>query len=124
MKNCSKCETELQDAPGIGPYCPNKDCDVIDNINAWDKPETIQPHLLGKERHHFDWDKHKQDLVIKECIKEVSQYHSTTIYDGFIPENPTREHYEEWAYIKGINQGYNDAVKQIVDGLKQYFEVE
>jgi hypothetical protein len=63
-------------------------------------------------------------LIINECIKEVSQYHSTTICDGFIPENPTREHYEEWAYIKGINQGYNDAVNQIVYGLKEHFGVK
>ena len=63
-------------------------------------------------------------LIIQECINEVSQYHSTTINDGFIPENPTREHYEEWAYIKGSNTGYNDAVSQIKDGLKQHFEVK
>ena len=77
-----------------------------------------------------DYDKCEVDLekfanlLIQECIKEVSQYHSTTIYDGFIPANPTREHYEEWAYIKGSNEGYNDAVKQIADGLKQHFGVK
>jgi hypothetical protein len=64
------------------------------------------------------------ELIIQECIKEVSQYHSITICDGFIPENPTREHYEEWAYIKGNNTGYNDAVSQIADGLKEHFGVE
>ena len=64
------------------------------------------------------------ELIIQECINEISQYHSTTIYDGFIPENPTREHYEEWAYIKVSNTGYNDAVSQITDGLKEHFGVE
>ena len=63
-------------------------------------------------------------LIIQECINEVSQYHSTTINVGFIPENPTREHYEELAYIKGSNEGYNDAVKQITYGLKEHFGVE
>lgn len=63
-------------------------------------------------------------LIVKECINEVSQYHSTTIYNGFIPENSTREHHEEWAYIKGNNTGYNDAVSQIADGLRQHFGVE
>lgn len=33
-RTCPKCYTELKDAPGIGPYCPNKDCDVIDNLNG------------------------------------------------------------------------------------------
>jgi len=34
VERCPKCDTELQIAPGIGPYCPNKECDVIDNING------------------------------------------------------------------------------------------
>lgn len=28
--NCYKCGTELINAPGIGPFCPNKECDVVD----------------------------------------------------------------------------------------------
>ena len=70
------------------------------------------------------YDEKFAELIIQECITEVSQYHSTTIYDGFIPENPTRKHYEEWAYIKGTNAGYNDAVNQIVYGLKEHFGVK
>jgi len=34
VERCPKCDTELQIAPGIGPFCPNKECDVIDNING------------------------------------------------------------------------------------------
>jgi hypothetical protein len=34
VEHCPKCNTELQIAPGIGPFCPNKDCDVIDNIDG------------------------------------------------------------------------------------------
>lgn len=30
--SCPKCKTATLNAPGIGPYCPNPDCDVIDNI--------------------------------------------------------------------------------------------
>lgn len=30
--NCYKCNTALLDAPGIGPFCPNKECDVADNV--------------------------------------------------------------------------------------------
>jgi hypothetical protein len=29
---CPKCKTKLMDAPGIGLFCPNKECDVIDNL--------------------------------------------------------------------------------------------
>ena len=28
--NCPKCETKLINATGIGPFCPNKECDVVD----------------------------------------------------------------------------------------------
>jgi len=28
---CYKCGTPLMNAPGIGPFCPNKECDVSDN---------------------------------------------------------------------------------------------
>jgi hypothetical protein len=30
LGECPKCETPLQNAPGIGPFCPNKSCDVLD----------------------------------------------------------------------------------------------
>ena len=83
-----------------------------------DNGETL--HFLPNPRYIEKF----SNLIIQECINEVSQYHSTTIYDGFIPENPTREHYEEWAYIRGNNTGYNDAAKQIADGLKEHFGVK
>ena len=31
---CYKCGTPLMNAPGIGPFCPNKDCDVADNTSG------------------------------------------------------------------------------------------
>jgi hypothetical protein len=30
LEPCYKCGTPLVDAPGIGPFCPNKECDVFD----------------------------------------------------------------------------------------------
>jgi len=36
---CNKCNTELVNAPGIGFFCPNKSCDVLDGPFA-DKSET------------------------------------------------------------------------------------
>jgi hypothetical protein len=35
---CPKCQTPVLVAPGIGPYCPNKTCDVIDNLKGVDDP--------------------------------------------------------------------------------------
>jgi hypothetical protein len=31
---CYKCGTDLVDAPGIGLFCPNRECDVIDNVKG------------------------------------------------------------------------------------------
>jgi hypothetical protein len=37
--HCYKCETPLVDAPGIGLFCPNKECDVVDNTSGADPIE-------------------------------------------------------------------------------------
>ena len=34
LEPCYKCGTPLMIAPGIGPFCPNKECDVSDNTNG------------------------------------------------------------------------------------------
>lgn len=46
VEHCPKCDTELQVAPGIGPFCPNKDCDVIDNILG----EKIEIRIAGESK--------------------------------------------------------------------------
>jgi len=40
--HCHKCNTELINAPGIGLFCPNKECDVMDGPFSDDAPEIIQ----------------------------------------------------------------------------------
>lgn len=60
--------------------------------------------------------------TIKKCIHEVSQYNSYSLHDDITPDL-TVEQREEIAYIKGIDQGYNDAVQQIADGLRNIIGV-
>ena len=36
---CNKCGTQLVDAPGIGFFCPNKDCSVLDGDPAYEPDE-------------------------------------------------------------------------------------
>lgn len=45
---CYKCGTPLVNAPGIGPFCPNKECDVVDGPFEDNEPLviTIDPELL------------------------------------------------------------------------------
>jgi hypothetical protein len=47
--NCYMCGTELVDAPGIGPFCPNKECDVKDG--PFEEPEEEPKSLL--EQHPY-----------------------------------------------------------------------
>lgn len=58
---CPKCDTELMDAPGIGPYCPNQECDVIDNIKNWN--ESRKP-LFEKKTYISNIREYHGDLVI------------------------------------------------------------
>ncbi len=59
---CPKCGTPTLNAPGIGEYCPNKECDVLDNIKGfqesavWPFPtyEEITPKTEEPAPHHPD----------------------------------------------------------------------
>ncbi len=58
LEPCYKCGTPLVNAPGIGPFCPNKQCDVIDNIEGvewtFTPPEPIvQPERSIAELHPY-----------------------------------------------------------------------
>jgi hypothetical protein len=77
---CNKCGTTLIDAPGIGLFCPNKQCDVIDNTKgvAWTfiPPEPIaQPEKTLAELHPylnkpFDHFKNLEPMVYKPEVTE------------------------------------------------------
>ena len=32
LQHCRKCGTKIQCASGVALYCPNKDCDVFDDV--------------------------------------------------------------------------------------------
>jgi len=47
--NCPKCETPIINAPGIGLFCPNKECDVVDNIIG------AREEIENKQLEEFFW---------------------------------------------------------------------
>ena len=84
---CYKCGTPLMNAPGIGPFCPNKECDIADGVSGeeivWTytspvvKPEPSIAELHPYLNNGFD---HFKDLVpmvapkieiVKEPVQEV-----------------------------------------------------
>jgi hypothetical protein len=83
-----------------------------------DNGETL--HFLPSDRYIEKFAR----LIIQDCINQVSTYSALNIHNGFELLKTTNEHYEEWGFIKGTEQGYNDAVLQIADGLRQHFGVE
>ena len=65
---CYKCGTVLADAAGIGPFCPNKECDVIDN---WDTKQElpVDPHPPG-----WMYDELKSHPLMEEAeVKEIPE---------------------------------------------------
>jgi len=69
---CYKCGTPLVDALGIGLFCPNKECDVIDNVNGED-PVKFTPieieYKFVDEHHEPD---HEPDLHVYDDERLVS----------------------------------------------------
>ena len=42
--HCHKCDTELVNAPGIGLFCPNKNCDVLDGPFSDEEESLLEKH--------------------------------------------------------------------------------
>jgi len=51
--NCYMCSTPLENAPGIGPFCPNKNCNIMDNTSGaeWDFEPVPEKTIL--EQHPY-----------------------------------------------------------------------
>ena len=47
--NCPKCETKLINATGIGPFCPNKECDVVDGWQEEMSSDVVEIQLVNSE---------------------------------------------------------------------------
>jgi len=69
---CYKCGTPLVDAPGIGLFCPNKKCDVIDNVDG-EEPIKFAPIEIEYEfvdEHHEP----EPDLHVYDNERMVSRF--------------------------------------------------
>jgi hypothetical protein len=71
---CYKCGTPLVDAPGIGLFCPNKECDVIDNVEG-EEPVKLVPIEIEYEfvdEHHEPDHEPEPDLHVYDDERLVS----------------------------------------------------
>jgi hypothetical protein len=106
--NCYMCGTELVNAPGIGLFCPNKNCDVKDG--PFEEPKTIleQHPYLSKPFVSFDV---KPMVAPKEEIAEepVVQEDTSEIIQ---PEKPYKE--LEGGYVMFEDKHYQmEALKSL-----------
>jgi hypothetical protein len=99
--HCYKCDTPLVDAPGIGLFCPNKECDVIDNTKGeepielvvnWPKVENKEPtvpYTIIDESHEPDY----IEPIVEEEVKEDNSppYEGVRVGDEWVQTGPAFE---------------------------------
>lgn len=66
---CNKCGTNLVDAPGIGLFCPNRECDVIDNVKG-EEPITFTTPI----KYQFLDEHHEPDIPMYDDERLVSKF--------------------------------------------------
>ena len=71
---CYKCGTDLINAPGIGPFCPNKECDVLDNTSGAEIKFTPPATVVSKYNHpdedyYYGDDSDYDDELYKESAR-------------------------------------------------------
>jgi len=76
--HCYKCGTELYNAPGIGPYCPNKECDVLDNTSGADPIEFT----------YIPPNKELDDKLWEESVANVPTQNYPRVTWPFVQQEP------------------------------------
>ena len=125
--NCYNCGTPLINAPGIGPFCPNKECSVADNTSGssitWEyippeplniKPVTVEPEKSILEQHPylmkgFDHFEGLKPLVAKFDEPVVENVDNSEVIS---PPKPYEELDGGYAIHKGLHMSL-DALKSM-----------
>ena len=92
---CYKCGTPLMNAPGIGPFCPNQDCDVSDGPFS-DEQEPIKFKFISPTAHledeHDDNDsaeiKHAKEKWKADNPGDTLKRHRRLLEVGLIDQLP------------------------------------
>ena len=92
---CYKCGTPLMNAPGIGPFCPNQDCDVSDGPFS-DEQEPIKFKYISPTAHleddHDDTDsaeiKHAKEQWKADNPGDTLKRHRRLLEVGVIDQLP------------------------------------
>jgi hypothetical protein len=120
---CRKCGTELLNAPGIGPFCPNKQCDVFDGpfieesepikilppgpIRVQPQPVRVQPMI----------DERPGDYLVEPTIEKVDVSSDEVTVDStvIVEKSPVVEPIE--INTDGVTEAkivYNDTTGYVI----------
>jgi hypothetical protein len=85
---CHKCGTPLINAPGIGPFCPNKECDVIDGPFDEEQPsiKILVPGLESKEIKNVEPD---EPAVVEPTVVENDAVVGTDVLETPVADTNT-----------------------------------
>jgi len=104
--NCYMCGTVLINAPGIGPFCPNKACDVMDNTMGVDweviKPEPEKSIL---EQHPY-LDKPFVNFDVKPMVAKTEEPTKELTVDSTEPIDVVTEGVTRPKPFKELEGGY------------------
>ena len=89
--NCNKCGTELVDAPGIGLFCPNRECDVADNVKDEEPVEIIAEEVKEVLPEPVVEETEPVVLVVTESKPEDNIPLAETVVDPVVDTSPNFE---------------------------------
>lgn len=116
LTHCPKCGTEIVTAPGIGDFCPNKECDVVDNLYGDTDPEVTEFFKRLKvvaKLQDIEYEQ-KQILEANELIAEIEP--EDDVVDLVEPEE--EEVQEPWPFpMERPLEGYAKLEQDIIDSM-------
>ena len=98
--NCYKCNTTLVNAPGIGPFCPNKECDVLDNTKGVEISFAYIPPTVEEEEVFKELEK---KIVIAEPVVELTM--EEQMADTVEPEPIVKDDSPPFEGVKDVTTG-------------------
>jgi hypothetical protein len=98
--NCYKCNTTLVNAPGIGPFCPNKECDVLDNTKGVEISFAYIPPTIEEEEVFKELEK---KIVIAEPVVELTI--EEQMADTVEPEPIVKDNSPPFEGVKDVTTG-------------------
>ena len=84
-------------------------------------------HRLDNPTEIWGYDKDLEkfaELIVKECVIEILSYSSSIVKSGYLPETLTPKEHEEFGYIKGLDEGFNEAISLMSSVLLTRFGIE